>query len=361
MNVSAAELIRDDIRALHAYHVPDSTGLIKLDAMENPYPWPEALREDWLATLRQADLNRYPDPQGRDLQQALREAMGIRADMALLLGNGSDELIQMLALAVAAPGRKLLSLDPGFVMYRMIALFAGLEYIGVPLRELDFALDLDATLAAIEREQPALTFIAYPNNPTGNLFDAGAIERIIQASPGLVIVDEAYAPFTDRSFLARLGDWPNLLVMRTVSKMGLAGLRLGYLAGPAEWLAEIDKVRLPYNVNVLTQASTAFALRHHAAWDGQTAAIRSERGKLFDALAALDGITPYPSEANFILVRTDPGRAAAVFQGLLDRGVLIKKLDGAHPLLADCLRITVGTPEENAALLSALEAALYTY
>jgi histidinol-phosphate aminotransferase len=142
--------------------------------------------------------------------------------------------------------------------------------------------------------------------------------------------------------------------------MGLAGLRLGYLAGPAEWLTEIDKVRLPYNVNVLTQASAAFALRHHAAWDEQTAAIRAERTRLFDALAALDGVTPYPSDANFILVRTGPGRAGPVFQGLKDRGVLIKQLDGAHPLLADCLRITVGTPQENAALLRALQAALST-
>jgi histidinol-phosphate aminotransferase len=358
MNVSTADLIREDILSLRAYHVPDSAGLIKLDAMENPYPWPEALREDWLAVLREAELNRYPDPQGHDLQAALREAMGVPLDMVLLLGNGSDELIQMLALTLAKPGRKVLSLDPGFVMYRMIALFAGMDYVGVPLRASDFALDLDATLTAIARERPVLTYIAYPNNPTGNLFDAAAVERIIQASPGLVIVDEAYAPFTDQSFLPRLGDWPNLLVMRTVSKMGLAGLRLGYLAGPREWLTEIDKVRLPYNINALTQASASFALRHRAAWDEQTATIRAERAKLFDALAASDGITPYPSEANFILVRTEPGRAGAVFQGIKDRGVLIKQLHGAHPLLADCLRITVGTPQENAALLTALEAAL---
>jgi histidinol-phosphate aminotransferase len=281
--------------------------------------------------------------------------MGIPADMALLLGNGSDELILMLALAVAEPGRKMLSLDPGFVMYRMIALFAGLDYVGVPLKDDDFTLDLDATLAAIERTRPALTFIAYPNNPTGNLFDAAAIEQIIAASPGLVIVDEAYAPFTDHSFLPRLGDWPNLMVLRTVSKMGLAGLRLGYLVGAPEWIGEIDKVRLPYNINVLTQASTDFALRHRTVLDEQTAAIRAERTRLFVTLAGLDGLRPYPSDANFILVRTHPGRAEGIFQGLLDHGVLIKKLDGTHPLLADCLRITVGTPAENTALLEALQ------
>jgi histidinol-phosphate aminotransferase len=281
--------------------------------------------------------------------------MGIPADMALLLGNGSDELILMLALAVAEPGRKMLSLDPGFVMYRMIALFAGLDYVGVPLKDDDFTLDLDATLAAIERTRPALTFIAYPNNPTGNLFDAAAIEQIIAASRGLVIVDEAYAPFTDHSFLPRLGDWPNLMVLRTVSKMGLAGLRLGYLVGAPEWIGEIDKVRLPYNINVLTQASTDFALRHRTVLDEQTAAIRAERTRLFVTLAGLDGLRPYPSDANFILVRTRPGRAEGIFQGLLDHGVLIKKLDGTHPLLADCLRITVGTPAENTALLEALQ------
>jgi len=355
-------LIRPEIRALNAYHVPDSAGLVKLDAMENPYAWPDALREGWLATLRAVTLNRYPDPQGMELQLALREAMGIPADMALLLGNGSDELIQMLAMAVAAPGadgpRKVLSLEPGFVMYRMIALFAGLDYVGVPLRADDFSLDLDATLAAMAREQPALVFIAYPNNPTGNLFDPAAIEQIIQASPGLVIVDEAYAPFTDHSFLPRLGDWPNLLVLRTVSKMGLAGLRLGYLAGPSAWLTQIDKLRLPYNINILTQASAAFALRHRATLDEQTERIRSDRTELFDALASMDGITPYPSDANFILVRTEPGRAGVLFDGLRQRGVLIKLLDGAHPLLADGLRITVGSPDENDSLLNALRAAM---
>jgi histidinol-phosphate aminotransferase len=360
MSAPIEDLIRSDIQALRAYQVPDAAGLIKLDAMENPYGWPEALRDEWLESLRKAAINRYPDPQGRALQLVIREAMGVPEDMALLLGNGSDELIQMLCLAVAAPGRKLLSVEPGFVMYRMIALFAGLGYAGVPLRADDFSIDLDATLAAIERERPALVFLAYPNNPTGNLFEAGAIERIIEASPGLVVVDEAYAPFTDASFLPRLGDWPNLLVMRTVSKMGLAGLRLGYLAGPPAWLEQLDKVRLPYNINVLTQASAAFALSHRAVFDEQTGRIRTDRAELFAALAAMQrdgaGIRPYPSDANFILLRTAPGRAGALFDGLLRRGVLIKRLDGSHPLLTDCLRVTVGRPEENAAFLDALAA-----
>ncbi|MEA3276209.1 MAG: histidinol-phosphate transaminase [Pseudomonadota bacterium] len=351
-------LVRPEIRALKAYHVPESSGLIKLDAMENPYTWPEDLRREWLELLRNVQVNRYPDPRGSGLQEALRKAMGIPEDMRLLLGNGSDELIQMLAMTVTGPGRKVLSVDPGFVMYRMIALFAGMGYVGVPLREEDFSLDLRAVLEAMEREQPAVTFLAYPNNPTGNLFDTMAIERIIAAAPGLVIVDEAYAPFTDSSFLSRLGEWPNLLVMRTVSKMGLAGLRLGLLAGPAEWLTEIDKTRLPYNINVLTQVSAAFALHHRDLFDEQTQRIREERARLFAALDAMAGVRPYPSDANFILLRLPAGRAGKVFASLKSGAVLVKKLDGTHPFLSDCLRVTVGRPEENDVFLRVLQSAL---
>ncbi len=351
-------LIRPEIRALKAYHVPEATGLVKLDAMENPYVWPDDLKSEWLEVLRGLAINRYPDPKAPRLQAALRDSMDIPEGMGVLLGNGSDELIQLLALAVAQPGRKVLSLEPGFVMYRMIALFAGMDYVGVPLLPDRFDLDLPAVLEAIAREQPALTYVAYPNNPTGNLFDPDDIAAIVEAAPGLVIVDEAYAPFTDLSFLPRLGDWPNLLVMRTVSKMGLAGLRLGYLAGPEDWLQEIDKIRLPYNINVLTQASAAFALKYRGVLDAQTQAIRTERTRLFDALCAIDGIRPYPSEANFILLRLPAGSADRVFDGLKARGVLVKNLNGAHPLLADCLRVTVGTPKENGAFLAALAAAI---
>ncbi len=355
---SIGRWVRPEIRSIGAYQVPDARGLIKLDAMENPYPWPEALRQAWMEVLRDLPLNRYPDPRAEDLTQSLREAFAIPPERGLLLGNGSDELIQMLALALAGPGRTLVSVDPGFVMYRMIALFAGLDYVGVPLGADDFSLDLPGLLGAIERHRPALVFLAYPNNPTGNLFPAEAIEQVVQAAPGLVVVDEAYAPFTDQSFLPRAGMPERLLVMRTLSKMGLAGLRLGYLVGAESWLRELDKVRLPYNVNVLTQASAAFALRHRAVLDGQTQAIRREREGLFQALQGLEGVQPYPSEANFILLRVGSGRARGLFEGLKARGVLVKCLDGSHPLLADCLRVTVGLPEENAAFLKALGALL---
>jgi len=302
-----------------------------------------------------AALNRYPDPAARELKLRLRAAMQIPAAMELVLGNGSDELIQMLALAVAKPGAVMLGFDPSFVMFRMIAAFAGMRYVGLPLNA-DFSIDVAAAVAAVEEHQPALIFIAYPNNPTGNLFDADAIARIIAAAPGMVVVDEAYHAFAGASFMPRLAEFPNLLVMRTVSKLGLAGLRLGLLAGHGAWLHHIDKVRLPYNVNVLTQRVAAEVLQHRDVLDAQAAAIRSERSRLFAGLRGLPGVEAYASEANFILFRV--AKADEVFSGLKQRGVLIKNLHGSHPLLADCLRVTVGTPTENAQLLSALTAIL---
>jgi histidinol-phosphate aminotransferase len=350
--------VRPEIRQLSAYHVPDSSGLIKLDAMENPYTWPEALREEWLGLLRSVDVNRYPDPQAAGVKQRLRQSMGIPDDAGLLLGNGSDELIQMIAMTLGGAGRVILSVDPGFVMYSMIATFTGMKYVGVPLRPDDFSLDTKAVLEAVDRYQPAVIFLAYPNNPTGNLFSEGDLLRIIEAAPGMVVIDEAYAPFTDASFLTRIGAYPNLVVMRTVSKMGLAGLRLGLLAGPQEWIDEIDKTRLPYNINVLTQVSAEFALKHKPVFDAQTGAIREERGRLFVLLNETDGVEPFPSEANFILVRMPAGRAPEIHGALRERGVLVKNLHGAHPSLNDCLRITVGTPAENDAFVEALRGSI---
>lgn len=351
-------LIRPELRALSPYHVSESSGLIKLDAMENPYAWPVELLDDWLAALRDVALNRYPHPQAPALKARLRTVMDLPTDCELVLGNGSDELIQLLALGVAAPGRVLLAPEPGFVMYRMIARFVGMDYVGVPLNATDFSLDTEAMLAAIAQHQPALVFLAYPNNPTGNLFAADAVEAIIAATPGLVVLDEAYFAFTDASFMQRLGDYPNLLLMRTVSKLGLAGLRLGLLVGPKPWLTEFEKLRLPYNINSLTQISADFALAHHEIFAAQVQRIRADRADLQQALAALPGITVYPSAANFILFRTPACQGDRLFQALLKAGILIKNLSAASALLQDCLRVTVGRPEENQAFLTALRAAL---
>ena len=345
--------VRPEIRALSAYHVQNPTGLVKLDAMENPYTWPEELRDEWARLIRDTDVNRYPDPAAGALSERLAQAMEVPPGMRLILGNGSDEIIQMIAMSLSGPGRCVLSVEPGFVMYRMIATFCGMPYVGVPLKTEDFSLDVPAVKQAMEQHQPAVVFLAYPNNPTGNLYAQQDVVEIIEAAPGLVVVDEAYAPFTEASFMSSLGSYDNLVVMRTVSKMGLAGLRLGLLAGAAQWLDEFDKVRLPYNVNVLTQVSAEFALRHKAVFDRQTRQIRAEREHLLEAFARLPGVEVFPSQANFILLRTAAGKAGSWFEGLKARGVLIKNLDGAHPMLADCLRPTVGTPEENRRMLDA--------
>ena len=349
------QIIRDEIRALTAYHVPESQGLVKLDAMENPYSLPREIAEQIARLAAAAPLNRYPDPTARALKLRLRETMSIPEGAELLLGNGSDELIQLLALALARPGAVLMGVEPSFVMFRLIAGFAGMRYVGVPLGP-GFALDLPALESAVRAHRPALLFLAYPNNPTGNLYDAQAMERIIATSPGLVVVDEAYHAFAGASFLPRLTAHANLLVMRTLSKLGLAGLRLGLLIGGAQWLHEVDKVRLPYNVNVLSQQVAELVLRHREVLDRQAAAIRAERTRLFARLAGLAGVQAFPSEANFILFRT--AKADAVFAALKARAVLIKNLNGSHPMLADCLRVTVGTPEENDRFIDALGASL---
>ena len=346
-------LVRSEIRAMSAYHVPPATGMVKLDAMENPWPWPDELRAGWLELLQTAALNRYPDPTAGELQSVMREAMTVPAAAGVVLGNGSDELIQMIVQAVAMPGRTIMAPEPTFVMYRQIATVCGLQFRGIPLRD-DFSLDRQDMLAALEREQPAVTFLACPNNPTGNLFDAGTIRDMLNLAEGLVVVDEAYAPFTDGSFMSALGEFDNLLVLRTVSKLGLAGLRLGMLAGAAAWLEEIDKTRLPYNIGTLNQLSGAFALRHKPVFDAQAKQIRTARGELAAGLRAIDGLTVYPSEANFILFRAPAGRADGLYAGLREAGILIKNLHGSAPGLHDCLRVTVGQPGENRAFLEAL-------
>jgi histidinol-phosphate aminotransferase len=345
------EIIRNEILALKGYHIPDSRGMVKLDAMENPYRLPEALRERIARLVGEATINRYPDPAAAVLKGRLRAAFGVPADMDLVLGNGSDELIQTLALAVARPGAVVLGVEPSFVMFRMIATFAGARYVSVDLRE-DFQLDAERLLGAIEAHRPALALLAYPNNPTGNLFDAALVARVIEASPGIVVLDEAYHAFAGKTFMASLARHPNLLVMRTVSKLGLAGLRLGALIGSPAWLGELDKVRLPYNVNVLTQLVACEVLQHGEVLTEQASAIKLERGRLVRELGLLSGVTAYPSDANFVLFRIR--NADRVFEGLKQRGVLIKSLHGSHRLLENCLRVTVGTPEENTAFLAAL-------
>jgi histidinol-phosphate aminotransferase len=345
-------LLREEILALHAYHVPDSAGYIKLDAMENPYLLPQALRAEIAEVVASAAINRYPDPSASSLKKKIRDVTNLPQGMDVLLGNGSDEIIQLLAMAVNKPGATLLSVEPSFVMYKMIATFTDMSYVGVPLTE-NFALDMPQMLKAIQREQPALIFLAYPNNPTGNSFAAHEVIQIVEAAQGLVVLDEAYYAFANDSFIPRLADYPNLLVMRTFSKLGMAGLRLGFLAGSTAWLNELEKLRLPYNVGVLPQVVAEKLLDHHEVLLQQAEQIKQDRTKLFQQLCAVSGVQVYPSAANFLLFRV--ANATDVFNGLKQRGVLIKNLNSGHPMLRDCLRVTVGTAEENEQFMTALK------
>ncbi len=347
------QIIRPEILALSAYHVPPATGMIKLDAMENPYPLPSVLRDEIAQLTIHAPLNRYPDASAISLKATLRQALNISDEMDILLGNGSDEIIQIIAMAVAKPGAVLLSVEPAFVMFRMIATFANIQYVGVPLKK-DFSLDLEAMLAAIAKHKPAIIFLAYPNNPTGNLFDADAIVSIIQATSGIVVIDEAYHAFADASLMDRLTQYPNLLLMRTLSKLGLAGLRLGLLVGRREWLMQFEKMRLPYNVGIMTQLIAEKVLHHTDVLLEQAEAIKSERTKMNTYLGTINGIEVFPSNANFILFRIHA--ASQIFQALKQRKILIKNLNGTYPLLENCLRVTVGTPDENSQFCTILHA-----
>ena len=348
---AVAAVVRPEVRALSAYAVADARGMIKLDAMENPFPLPDAVRSRLDAALASTAVNRYPDTAAAELKQALWRALRIPPSLGLMLGNGSDELIQIITTALAKPGAAMLSPDPSFVMYRLNATYAGMRHVGVPLTS-RFGLDREAMLAAIEREQPALIFLAFPNNPTGNLFPVADVEAVIRASPGLVVVDEAYYAFADASFLPRVAEFPNLLVLRTLSKVGMAGIRLGYAIAANEWIDELNKLRPPYNVSVLTQAA-ACALLADETWIGEQAAtIRAERARLAAALARLPDTTVFDSQTNFLLVRVKD--ADRCHDGLKQRRILVKNVHGWHALLANCLRITVGTSAENDVLIAAL-------
>jgi len=363
----ALDRIRPDVRAMHSYAVQPSAGMLKMDAMENPFRLPDALQKALGERLGALALNRYPGDRIADLKAALAAYAGMPVGHAMVLGNGSDELITLLALACAQPsaGQRatMLAPMPGFVMYPLSAQLQGLDFVGVPLTA-DFELDEPAMLAAIARHRPAITYIAYPNNPTATLWDEGAVQRIIDAvgaQGGLVVMDEAYQPFASRTWIDRMRAEParnaHVLLMRTLSKFGLAGVRLGYLIAPAALAAEIDKVRPPYNVSVLNCEAALFALEHADVFAAQAAELRQERTALLAALRALPGVEKaWDSEANMVLLRV--ADAARTFEGMKARKVLVKNVSTMHPLLANCLRLTVGNAADNAQMLAALQASL---
>ena len=347
--------IRRDVQSMHAYAVQPSAGMVKVDTMENPFTLPASLRAALGARLAEVALNRYPAERGDVLRAALAAHAGMPEGCDIMLGNGSDELISMLSLACDVPGATVVSPMPGFVMYEMSAKLQGLKFVGVPLTA-DFELDLPAMLAAVREHQPALVYLAYPNNPTANLWNDAAIDAVIDAASGWVVMDEAYQPFAARDSMARLKRHSHVLVMRTMSKFGLAGVRIGYLMARRELIAEIDKLRPPFNISVLNCEAALFALEHADEYARQASIICDERKKMQSQLRDLPDVKPFPSEANMILLRVPDAKRA--FEGMKARGVLVKNISGLHPLLANCLRITVGTPDENVQTMNALKASL---
>jgi len=351
-------LIRQDVQSMHAYAVQDSAGMLKLDAMENPHRLPAELQAKLGERLGAVALNRYPDGRVNELRRALAAHAGMPAGFDIMLGNGSDELISLLAMACDVPGAAILAPMPGFVMYGISAQLQGLKFIAVPLTA-DFELDEAAMLAAIAEHKPSITYLAYPNNPTANLWDDAVIEKIIEAvgrQGGMVVMDEAYQPFSSKSYIDRITRHGHVLLMRTMSKFGLAGVRIGYMMGPKALIAEIDKVRPPYNISVLNYECALFALGYQEVFAAQAQDIRAQRAIVFEALKALPGVRAWNSDANMILLRVPD--AAKTFEGMKARKVLVKNVSKMHPLLANCLRLTVGTADENTQMLAALEASL---
>jgi histidinol-phosphate aminotransferase len=348
-------VFRQDVQSMHAYAIQPSAGLIKLDAMENPHRLPPDLQAKLGQRLGALALNRYPGERTDDLRAALASYARMPEGFDIMLGNGSDELISLVALACDVPGASILAPVPGFVMYAMSAQLQGLTFTGVPLTA-DFELDEPAMLSAIAKQQPSVVYIAYPNNPTANLWDDAVIEKIIEAAPGLVVIDEAYQPFSSRSYIDRITRHGHVLLMRTMSKFGLAGVRIGYMMGPAALIAQIDKVRPPYNVSVLNCEAALFALEHADVFAAQAQDVREQRAVVQRALARMPSVQAWRSDANMILARVPDAQRS--FEGLKARGVLVKNVSKMHPLLANCLRVTVGTADENARMLAALEASL---
>jgi histidinol-phosphate aminotransferase len=351
----AKKVFRQDVQSMHAYAIQPSAGLIKLDAMENPHRLSPQLQDELGKRLGAIALNRYPADRVNDLRRALAQYANMPDGYDIMLGNGSDEIISLIAMACDVPGASILAPLPGFVMYGMSAQLQGLKFIPVNLTP-DFELDERAMLDAIREHQPTIVYLAYPNNPTANLWDDAVIEKIIEASPGLVVIDEAYQPFSSRTWATRLSKHPQVLLMRTMSKFGLAGVRIGYMIGRKELIAEVDKVRPPYNISVLNCECALFALEHADVFAQQAKDLREQRERLQHALRDIPGVKTWPSDANMILVRVPDAQKA--FDGMKARGVLVKNVSKMHPLLANCLRLTVGTADENTRMLEALSASL---
>lgn len=349
-------IFTDKVQNMKPYHVQRSGGLIKLDAMESPYTLPDEMRQALGTMLSVTNINRYPNSKSTSLAAKIKKCFELPESCDVILGNGSDELIQIIITATARPNATVLSPVPSFVMYQQTAELLGMNFVGVDLNA-DFSLDVDQFLAVIETEQPAVIFLAYPNNPTGFLLDFDAVKQIIEAAPGLVVMDEAYTAYASKNSAQLINEYDNVVLIRTVSKIGLAGIRLGYLAANSNIAAQFEKVRMPYNINVLTQGTARFMLDQMAYLNRCVDKLMTEKESLYDWLSEQANITVYPSETNFLLVRFDD--ADTVFDRLRDEHkILVKNLNGSHPVLENILRITIGRKKENEKLREALTAIL---
>jgi len=349
--INPLEHLRPEIRTLAPYTLAHREARVKLDANESPYGPSEEIQREIRAQLDDIEMNRYPDPDATALKTALADFLQIPADR-LLLGNGSDELIGYLITTFAGKGGGVLYPTPTFSMYGIIAASLGQKTIEIPLEE-DFQIMTDRFLAALRKNSPEIVFLASPNNPTGREFPEEVVIPVLEESGAVVVLDEAYIDFTDHNGCLRLLDhYPNLIILRTLSKIGMAALRLGILTASPQILREVEKVRLPYNINTFSQTAATVLLRHEGALREQIRTIVSEREWLFSALSKIPQLCPIPSTANFILFRADePDR---LFGHLLNAGILIRNLNAPGPL-AGCLRVTIGAPEENREFLSHLQ------
>jgi histidinol-phosphate aminotransferase len=355
--------LRETIPALHAYRPFDyataPADVVRLDANESPFPLEPGERAALGEVLARVEMHRYPEVSGRPLREALARRWGVDPAQ-IVVGNGSDEIISILFTAFGG-GRggaraKVLFPTPTFGEFEAIALAHGAEPVPVPL-DARFQLDEARLAEAVRAQRPALAFFASPNNPTGNRFDAAVVERLAGIGDGLFVSDEAYADFTGGTMLPLVGRIPGFCVMRTLSKIGFAALRVGALVAPPEIAAELDKVRLPYNVNAVSQAIACWALSQPGWLETRIAHIAVSLRELDRGLRRLPGLEVFPSDANFVLVRTRATPAPALWEKLLAKGVLVRNLSKPGPL-ENCLRITAGTPEENQRCLEALRALL---
>jgi histidinol-phosphate aminotransferase len=344
-------LINPSVRKLAAYHVDETRVRIKLDAMENPFPLPLELRQEIADVVKDARINLYPDPSAKELREAIATLWGMDPER-MMLGNGSDELIQAIILAFGGP---VLTPVPSFAMYEITARALSQAVVTVPLGK-NFELDADKVIKKAKASKARVIFLACPNNPTGNRFASDAVRKILESVKAAVVIDEAYYSFSGRSWVPLLDEYPNMLILRTLSKIGFAGLRIGVLAASKPIIAELNKIRLPYNINMLSQTAAVTALRHSDAIDEQISLLISEREKLYNDLSRMQGVTAYPSETNFIMLRT-ASDASVIHKKLKQAGILIKNLNKPGAL-KNCLRVTIGTPEENKEFLKKLKSIL---